>query len=717
MSEKYLRVACATIIGSTWAGPAFAAGTPVTEQVLVVGNRIDSEIMDPARQVTVLSGVELQRLSAGAGNTAELLSKLVPGMALASQTLTNYSQTLRGRDILVLIDGIPMGTNRDTSRDLFNIHPAQIERVQVLRGGNAIYGSGASGGVIAITTRRGGAAFEAATSLAVDGSAVDFESDSLGYKLSQFVSGTAAQIDYAFSGAVEHRGAFFDAEGARIAPEPSQGDMFDANILSFSAKVGKTFNDQRLQFSAVYYDADQDTEFGSDPSVNAAEPGTVRAQARDGLVLEQQNSIENQLLSLDYVHRNLLGSELHLQVYHRDYTTRFYPFDAREIGSWGNLIAQTYLENDTSGLRLTVDTPLASQTELVWGLDISQEQSANPVTVYNEAAYVAGDGLVFAPEGDRIFMPEISHDSAGAFAQLRHRFTEQLALDAGLRYEYIEASFNDFITLAQSTQPNPQVTPGGSTDYDAWLGNLSLVYTLNPHHEFYAAYNEGFELPDIGLRVRYASADFSLASSELEPVVTDNYELGWRSVWDNLEASAAAFYSTSELGRVTALNFGLSLERKEERIRGIEASADYRLNQQWQFGGSLTYIEGEDRPEGKTFQDMNGFRIPPLKVIGYLNYEPSEASSYRLRVLHSGNRDYRLNGETGFGRRDVNAYTTFDLIGHWMLAKDHGLTLSIENLLNEDYYPVYAQLLRSSSNTSHIPARGRWLQLAYSYQW
>lgn len=715
MSKNYLRVACtAIIVVSTWAGPALAADTPT--EVLVVGNRLDSEIMDPARQVTVLSGAELQRLSAGASNTAELLSKLVPGMAQASQTLTNYSQTLRGRDILVLIDGVPMGTNRDTSRDLFNIHPAQIERIQVLRGGNAIYGSGASGGVIAITTRKGGTTFEAATTLAVDGSA-HVESDSFGYKVSQFVSGTSAQVDYAFSGAVEHRGAFFDAEGDRIAPEPSQGDMFDANILSFSAKVGKTFNDQRLQFTTVYYDAHQDTEFGSDPSVNAAEPGTTRARALEGLGLEQQNSVENHLMSLDYVHRDLAGSELHLQIYHRDYTTRFYPFDAREIGSWGNLIAQTYLENDTSGLRLTVDTPLANQTELVWGLDVNQEQSANPVTVYDETAFDAGDGLVFVPQGDRIFMPEISHDSAGAFAQLRHRFTEQLALDAGVRYERIEASFNDFITLAQSVQPNPEVTPGGNTDYDAWLGNLSLVYTLSQHHEFYAAYNEGFELPDIGLRVRYASADFSLASSELEPVVTDNYELGWRGTWDNFEAGAAAFYNTSELGRVTALNFGLSLERNEERIRGIETSADYRLNRQWQVGGSLTYMEGEERPDGESFRDMNGFRIPPLKAVGHLNYEPSERSSYRLQVLHSGDRDYRLDGETSFGRRDVDAYTTVDFIAHWALVGSHGLTLSVENLMNNDYYPVYAQLLRSGSNTSHIPARGRWLQFGYSYQW
>ncbi|HCY5196712.1 TPA: TonB-dependent receptor plug domain-containing protein, partial [Staphylococcus aureus] len=51
-------------------------------------------------------------------------------------------------------DGVPLNTNRDSSRNLANINPADIEQIEVLRGSSAIYGSGAAGGIVSIRTKR-----------------------------------------------------------------------------------------------------------------------------------------------------------------------------------------------------------------------------------------------------------------------------------------------------------------------------------------------------------------------------------------------------------------------------------------------------------------------------------------------------------------------------------------------------------------------------------
>ncbi|MFX7540979.1 TonB-dependent receptor plug domain-containing protein, partial [Acinetobacter baumannii] len=64
-------------------------------------------------------------------------------------------QTLRGRNLAVLIDGIPQSTTINVRRDLFNIDASAIERIEVLRGPTAIYGDGATGGVINITRAPG----------------------------------------------------------------------------------------------------------------------------------------------------------------------------------------------------------------------------------------------------------------------------------------------------------------------------------------------------------------------------------------------------------------------------------------------------------------------------------------------------------------------------------------------------------------------------------
>src|SRR3546814_12454081 len=73
-------------------------------------------------------------------------------MAPARPTRTSFGQTLRGREVLVLIDGVPMNTNRNVSRDLFNITPSNIESIEVVHGGSSVYGGGGAGGVLYINT-------------------------------------------------------------------------------------------------------------------------------------------------------------------------------------------------------------------------------------------------------------------------------------------------------------------------------------------------------------------------------------------------------------------------------------------------------------------------------------------------------------------------------------------------------------------------------------
>ena len=47
----------------------------------------------------------------------------------------------------------------------------------------------------------------------------------------------------------------------------------------------------------------------------------------------------------------------------------------------------------------------------------------------------------------------------------------------------------------------------------------------------------------------------------------------------------------------------------------------------------------------------------------------------------------------------------------------NSVVLSVENLLNRQYYPLYSQLMRSSSNTSRLPAAGAVLKLGYTHIW
>ena len=58
-----------------------------------------------------------------------------------------------------------------------------------------------------------------------------------------------------------------------------------------------------------------------------------------------------------------------------------------------------------------------------------------------------------------------------------------------------------------------------------------------------------------------------------------------------------------------------------------------------------------------------------------------------------------------------------DLLSSYRLDEHNSITLGVQNLFNRHYYPAYSQLLRSSDNTSHLPAAGTVLAMRYDHRW
>jgi iron complex outermembrane receptor protein len=705
------------------------ASSPVTQsvpvemaQMEITASRTSSSLVSATRQSTVLEHEQLQELRQGSESLATVLAKAIPGMSDSSRTITEYGQTLRGRSMLVMVDGVPLNTNRDSSRNLANIDPALIERVEVIRGSSAIYGSGATGGIISITTRPAGGENRAETSLSATSPLTRLGSDGLGGQFQQYFAGSQGAVDYAFDFGTRHIGASYDAHGDRIAPEPSQGDLFDSNIYNIGGKLGLHIDEnQRIQLAVSHYDARQDTDYATDPSVAKLPAGSVPANAIKGLDLDEQNRIRNTLVNLEYENLDILGSRLSAQMYYRDYFTRFTPFDARAVATRGGNVDQIMQNSEVFGSRLTLRTPLgdSGSTELVWGGDYNQERSDMPLDIFDPAVYDASGGLVFDKTGKLTYMPPLRTRSAGAFAQLQHRFDEHWSVDGGLRYEYSTAEFDDFVPLSESTAASPVAVKGSEVHYDAVLSNLGIVYSPVLGQEIYASFSQGFQLPDVGIQLRNARRGFDIGASNLEPVKTNNYELGWRGeLGSNTLGTLALFYTTSKLGDVQSFNNGLILTRTKERIYGAEASADWLSDDAvWGAGGSATWMRGREKPDGKGWQDMTGYRVPPLKLTAYVQYKPTLEWSNRLQATFFDAKDYRLDGVDSFGRHQVSSYTTVDLVSQYQISADDKVSVGIQNLFNRDYYPLYSQLLRNNNNTSHLPAPGTVLTASYTHNW
>ena len=684
---------------------------PALPTVVVSATRSEEDLSTVPASVTVIDREQIEAQSRTARTLAEVLGKLVPGLALGVGSQTNTSQTLRGRGLLVLIDGIPQTTIRNASRDLYTIDPSAVERIEIIRGASAMYGQGGAGGVVNIITRApapGEASYS--SSVGMSSSLTHASDEGLGGHLRQFASARSGDVYYLLSAALEHVGGAYDADSERIAPDPSQGDLYDTSSFNLLGKLGWVRDDQRLELVANRFRSRQDTDFVSDPSVNVLPPGSVPARALRGLQLEQQGETENDVLSLGYRHADLGGSSVDAQLYHRDYYTRFFPFDGRPFAAW-NSIAQSYVESEVTGARLAIDTPLFATDDalsLLWGVDLSEETTAQRAATFDPQAFDATRGLVFVPVADRGLVPPLRHRQLGAFAQLEWTPGERWTLRGGARHERVELHVDDFVTLGQGHQ-----IPGGTVDYSSTVANVGAVFDASDEVQLYAAYSEGFSLPDIGLILRGASPGFDVSRSSLEPIEVQDHEIGVRGDWRDLQGSLSLFYSRSDLG-VTSNGFSANVVRSPERTYGAEIAVDAWIGENLMVGGSFTWIEGENDP-GRTgdYVALNGWRIPPTKFVAYLEHATLPGWTNRLQLVHSGDRDRAADAGVGYGGRAVESFSVVDLLSTVDVGPGQ-LGIGVENLFNEDYHNVYAQLLVNSRNETHFKAPGRTLRLDYT---
>jgi len=111
--------------------------------------------------VGVLTAAEIQ--SSGASTVSEAVMKLL-GVVGRIDTAggTNYTLDLRGfgatagSNQIVIVDGLRLNEADLSSAGLSSIPIASVERIEVLRGtGAVLYGEGATGGVIVVTTKAG----------------------------------------------------------------------------------------------------------------------------------------------------------------------------------------------------------------------------------------------------------------------------------------------------------------------------------------------------------------------------------------------------------------------------------------------------------------------------------------------------------------------------------------------------------------------------------
>ncbi len=674
-------------------------------EVMITTNRRVETLDEVPSSVSVLGQREIQRLNLTSNSIADVMNE-VPGLAISTSQTSSTGQTLRGRNMLVLIDGIPQSTPlRNGSRDVNTIDPNVIERIEIIKGATAIYGNGADGGIINYITKKPKAngRLESTTELSSGLSMVNPE-HTLSSKLSQTFSGRTGKLGYVVNGSFGQTGIFRDANGEVISPSYGLGETNQYNL--FGKLNYKLAYNHDLEFMYNYFSSNQDSEYTNLPGVYGERPAIGVIGEEPGV---DQGNRYNHNGQLTYNAYRLLGdTDFSANLYFQDFKTvyAFSPFFYNaETGYEGG---QSMIESDKKGLRANFRTPYALGAEvsgdILYGIDILNDVTSQHLV----------DG--------RLWVPEVDMKNFAPYAQLKTLYNN-FVLKAGIRFENINIDIPDYTTIyivpnGGTPQGNVPVE-GGELKYDATTFNAGLRYNRWEIFKPFVSFSQSFSIADLGRTLRSATEN-TVGQIASEAVIANNYEVGFNSYFGNTSLSGAYFISTSELGATyLEVNGIFQIARQPEKVYGYELALDTKLFENLTFGTSVSYIEGklDAGDDGSYYRYMNGDRIPPVKVASYLNYGLSNNLNLRLSHIYSGERkkfDPRTNGTYVYGQGPVDAFNLVNLTANYQLTPNTGLSLGVQNLLNEDYYLPISQWDARPDN--YIKGNGARMNLALKVQ-
>ena len=559
---------------------------PKIETITVTGSRMPKALSDLTTSVSVVEEEELREQLNIDTNILGTLDVLVPGITASQGEFRSGCRTnIRGRPAQFLINGVPTNDNlrRSSCSSLYGISPFALEQVEVLRGATALFGAGAPGGVINLRTREA-----KSDKLEVDAVAQwsfnphkAHDSDEWNAYLGGGRRSTDDQWDYYVGGSLQGYGVRRDPDGG-IVP----GTEFRAHSLNASGSV--QLGAGRLRGTVVYYREDPirtwATDFTALSGVRFADQVLVPSPPNP---FEDQQKTEQSVVTLAYSLPSVWGHQVDLQLYRHKETLiqRAADFFQGQV-----FYFDSDADNERLGFRSTATRRFAlsgGELEMTYGLDWLRQSYYRPQVDPSNGSVID------------FVSPEVIQQSTALFVQPTYR-TGPWLFTGGVRTEWFRGKMGSNGYSPSIVDATP---PGDTPDFDLTLFNVGAVYSLRKDLQLFGGYSQGAEVSEFGRAAR-GLPDPSLIN--LDPAKSEQIELGIRGREGAVDFSVAAFYSKSD--KAADLQFDPSCAgqsfcpliplRRAQKIHGVEATVDWRLDRQWLLGGLLTYQKGKYNDPG-----------------------------------------------------------------------------------------------------------------------
>ena len=526
-----LSAALAVIMGAgSVAADAASYATPVRWNLEVLGaQRLPDQKLDEARtpaRVGVLTAGEIQRSGA---RTLQEAIRLLPGVVAFDQMGNSMQETvdLRGFNatpvpsVAVVVDGVRVN-EPDFGQVNWQLIPLEtVARIEVFPGPSTVHGKNALGGVIHITTKRGGPARASGESGAGAGG-------SGRRKAWAGAGGALGRLDWRVTGTKERDGGWRRHSAADVgAVALKAGWKADEGS---DVALGYTHVDDALEQAGSLTEA----EAAQDPRQNVSEAETV--SRLDFFTWSQRQALP-------------FGFSAALQGHVRERR------ESTPLNRGRSSLSRADADMVSRGMTLQL-----SREDEPWGLrTLAAAGGERGVSRADSDVSGAFGGWPF-----RSSKTSREESSALFFQDTLDLVEDAVSLTAGVRYDENRVGYQDRVTPANA----------GEARFHRTTPRFGLNLGHPDGYSGYALYSEGFRTPTVD---EIASLG-PFGDSPLRPVRARNYELGARlPLGEAAELRAAAFRTDvqDEIFPVfdPTAGYGRNINVERTRRTGVEWSA------------------------------------------------------------------------------------------------------------------------------------------------
>lgn len=581
------------------------------------------------------------------------------------------------RNIQVMLDGAPITTlvNHPLSTNYDVVPVEDIERIEIIPGGGSVvYGSGASGGVINITTNL--------RSMKKTKNTVGFEWNT---------NGTRTNINLA--------NKVNDKMTVTAGYSKLDRDLYFKN----------TYRNSDYVFGGFRYDWDKDQSLTVRASHLEEESNYIGNIQIRKLLAEGKNydpgytnvtvGIDENGKKITEKRRNYLNGDRELNSYNMTYENKL-GNDWKFIGDF--FYNEGYYRNintddkkmnhDTKGTKMKFDYTYGQHSNLLIGIDY-MEQTAN--LNYNNYKSLGGGKYGIEP----LFFNYAKKTKA--LYALNTMNVDKWGFSQGLRREQTTWGFNKQAASGLS----------GADDDNRWntAAELSAAYHYNDMGRVYARWERGYTSPD-GLQitdeVRDADNNKRYVKTSAKDEIFNMYEIGWQDEIGASTISVTGFYSetNNQMNRFYIYDVNnhlnmLTMNILRTKRHGVDVSLKQKAGK-WTFSEGYTYLKGyseyngageawaEANPDKRIDYTKSGLmKVPKHKAVLRAEYafNPKFTMGATYTYIGGYNNFYK-EAEKNDADSIIGSHTLVDLDFHYKVNKDFEFYGGVTNLFNKEFY-------------------------------